>query len=59
MKNLILITYTLVFGFINAQEVQDLPWEKNIADREFLPYQKVREADVLWPKRLRRIIDIR
>jgi len=59
MKNLILITYTLVFGFINAQEVQDLPWEKNIADREFLPYQKVREADVFWSKRLWRIIDIR
>lgn len=59
MKKFILIILVLIIGFVNAQEIQDLPWEKNISDREYLPYQKVREADVFWSKRLWRIIDIR
>lgn len=58
MKNLVLLILILSTCTLFAQ-IQDTPWKKNIADREFLPYQKVREADVFWSKRLWRIIDTR
>lgn len=59
MKNFFVIGFSFLFSAMSAQEVRDLSWDKNIADREFLPYQKVREADVFWSKRLWRIIDLR
>lgn len=59
LPNISFIAFSFLFGILNAQVVQDSPWEKNISERQYLSYQKVREADVFWSKRIWRIIDIR
>ncbi len=38
----------------------DSPYERtNLRDRRVLPYDHIREADVMWEKRLWRVIDVR
>lgn len=55
---MIMLTVFL-FENIIAQDIQDFAWKKQIEEREPLAYQKVREADVFWSKRLWQIIDTR
>lgn len=44
----------------NAQKVLDKPWIKeNTPTRRVVPYTHVREADVMWHKRIWREIDLR
>ena len=61
MKNLLLAAlFVLVFGFANAQEPIDGVYEKvTTVEKEIIPYDDIREADVFWSKRLWRIIDTR
>ncbi len=59
MKYLILVLGMAINFTVFCQLKQDSPYKKNFADREFIPYQKVREADVFWSKRIWRIIDTR
>lgn len=43
-----------------AQDVEQLPWgQQNRKDMKPLPYEYVREADVMWSKNIWRVIDIR
>jgi gliding motility associated protien GldN len=45
---------------IKAQKVLDKPWVKeNTPTRRVIPYTHVREADVMWHKRVWRTIDLR
>lgn len=60
---LILVT-TCLFGITlsesKAQKVLDKPWIKeNTPTRRVVPYTHVREADVMWHKRIWREIDLR
>jgi len=60
----ILIIVSLIFLGIasaNAQyKVLDKPWVKeNTLTRRVIPYTHVREADVMWSRRVWRIIDLR
>ena len=44
----------------SAQKVLDKPWIKeNTPTRRVVPYTHVREADVMWHKRIWREIDLR
>ena len=58
MKSIFFILIS-VTNFNVFSQIQDTPWKKNISEREFIPYQEVREADVFWSKRLWQIIDTR
>ncbi|MGB0883003.1 MAG: gliding motility protein GldN [Vicingaceae bacterium] len=51
----------LGFGSANAQyKVLDKPWVKeNTPTRRVVPYTHVREADVMWNRRIWRVIDLR
>lgn len=43
-----------------AQDLEQLPWQQqNRKDMKPLPYEYVREADVMWSKNIWRVIDIR
>ncbi len=43
-----------------AQDIEQLPWQQqNRKDMKPLPYEYVREADVMWSKNIWRVIDIR
>lgn len=56
----ILIGLTLSSTDMNAQKVLDKPWIKeNTPTRRVVPYTHVREADVMWHKRIWREIDLR
>lgn len=61
MKNLFTIALLLLtYGIAKAQAPIDGVYEKVITvEKEILPYDKIREADVFWSKRLWRIIDTR
>lgn len=59
MKNLLILIMLFVGQNVLGQQIQDSPWKKNITEREYIPYQTVREADVFWSKRIWRIIDAR
>lgn len=66
MKTLRLTLLSLVcVGFfsteeVSAQKVLDKPWIKeNTPTRRVVPYTHVREADVMWHKRIWREIDLR
>lgn len=62
---LILLSTVLLSMFIitsdaNAQKVLDKPWIKeNTPTRRVVPYTHVREADVMWHRRVWRTIDLR
>ena len=67
MKKIILltITFTLAFSFfssnnVDAQFVNDGIYVKeNAPGRTPVPYPSIREADVMWAKRIWRIVDLR
>lgn len=45
---------------VNAQKILDKPWIKeNTPTRRVVPYTHVREADVMWHRRIWREIDLR
>src|SRR5579864_2778719 len=50
----------LVPGFMFAQEPLDGAYQKTTTkEKEVIPYDYVREADVFWAKRIWRVIDVR
>lgn len=62
MKRLSLfISALLLLGFgLQAQELVDGVYEKvTTVEKEIIPYDDIREADVFWSKRIWRIIDTR
>ncbi|MCU4163898.1 gliding motility protein GldN [Carboxylicivirga caseinilyticus] len=64
MKRIILILVILVsFGsidFISAQQVnKELYTKDHVPNRKPIPYAHIREADVLWAKKIWRVIDLR
>ncbi|MCO6499471.1 MAG: gliding motility protein GldN [Vicingus serpentipes] len=64
LVRLILLTIVLAtFGELNhvsAQKILDKPWIKeNTPTRRVVPYTHVREADVMWHRRIWREIDLR
>ena len=59
---LLTIILTTVGGLTNldAQKILDKPWIKeNTSTRRVVPYTHVREADVMWHRRIWREIDLR
>ncbi|MFO8001392.1 MAG: gliding motility protein GldN, partial [Marinilabilia sp.] len=65
-KQLLLFVLTCAFAMMGAlqtqaqEEVIDGLFEKqHVINREPVPYPSIREADVMWAKRVWRIIDLR
>ncbi|MCB9255987.1 MAG: gliding motility protein GldN [Chitinophagales bacterium] len=62
MKKLfsLLVSSVCALGFVSAQDVIDGVYEKvTTVEKEIIPYDDIREADVFWSKRIWRSIDIR
>lgn len=62
MKKLFLLigSSLLGFGYVAAQDVIDGVYEKvTTIEKEIIPYDDIREADVFWSKRVWRTIDVR
>nr|WP_321406105.1 gliding motility protein GldN [uncultured Carboxylicivirga sp.] len=64
MKRIILILVILAsFGgkeFVSAQQVnKELYTKDHVPNRKPIPYAHIREADVLWAKKIWRVIDLR
>lgn len=61
MKKLFIIPVLLLATtFVNAQDVIDGVYEKvTTVEKEIIPYDDIREADVFWSKRVWRVIDTR
>ncbi len=61
MKKLFIIPILLLLiNVTNAQDVIDGVYEKvTTVEKEIIPYDDIREADVFWQKRIWRIIDTR
>lgn len=61
MKKILVIAVALsCISILNAQDVIDGVYEKvTTVEKEIIPYDDVREADVFWSKRLWRVIDTR
>lgn len=62
MKKLfsLLLSALCLIGFIQAQDVIDGVYEKVVTvEKEIIPYDDIREADVFWSKRIWRTIDVR
>ena len=54
------ILSTISVTEVKAQKVLDKPWIKeNTPTRRVIPYTHVREADVMWHRRVWRQIDLR
>ena len=50
----------IVSGFLFAQEPLDGAWVKTTTkEKEVIPYDYIREADVFWAKRIWRVVDVR
>ena len=41
------------------QPLNDITVRTSVAEREVLPYEDVREADIMWQKRIWRVLDVR
>lgn len=59
MKQLLFIIITLFSSNISAQPLDDIVDRKILKERKVLAYAPLREADLLWEKRVWRIIDVR
>jgi len=63
MKNFLLLTFVVFcVQFTKAQETKPLDGayiEERTLTRKFLPYSNIREADVLFKKRIWRVLDMR
>jgi len=69
MKNYFLMLFSIIsFSTIQSQSVLDekqpkyptTPWTKeNVTNKKPIPYTNLREADVMWSKRIWRVIDLR
>ncbi len=62
LRSLIVLALILLSStFVDAQyKVLDKPWVKeNTPTRRVVPYTHVREADVMWHRRVWRTIDLR
>ncbi|MBP7477295.1 MAG: gliding motility protein GldN [Chitinophagales bacterium] len=56
----LLLAALFVSGLMNAQDLLDGVFEKiTLKEKEILAYEHIREADVMWSKRIWRVIDIR
>lgn len=61
----VLFAFTLIITGLNAQTVnsqqpRDAAYDKpTIAERQIVPYDHIREADVFWSKRIWRVVDTR
>ncbi len=64
-KQLLIFGLLIVFGFgsfsVNAQEevIDGLFEKQHVSNRQPVPYPSIREADVLWSKKVWRVIDLR
>jgi hypothetical protein len=58
---LIILLLTLVFDLtgLKAQEVLDLYPKQHMEKRKAVPYQYLREADVMWSKTVWRVIELK
>src|SRR5580693_5474537 len=57
---IVLAVVLLYAGAVFAQEPLDGAWTKTTTkEKEVIPYDYVREADVFWAKRIWRVIDVR
>lgn len=55
-----LLLSATMLSFVNAQDIIDGVYEKvTTVEKEIIPYDDIREADVFWSKRVWRIIDVR
>ncbi len=61
MKKLTVVVIIILSFFISGySQVLDGTYEKeNVPSRRPIPYQNIREADVMWAKKIWRIIDLR
>jgi gliding motility associated protien GldN len=62
MKKLLslFVSAVCLSGMVKAQEVIDGVYEKVVTvEKEIIPYDDIREADVFWSKRIWRTIDVR
>ena len=60
MKQLnILMFLVLISSFTFAQPLDDIVERKLIKERNVLAYKPLREADIMWEKRVWRVIDVR
>lgn len=60
VAGLFVIPFCVGSGSVNAQTVLDGPYVKeHTPTRKVVPYTHLREADVMWAKRIWRIIDLR
>lgn len=59
-KFLIAVALLMSTGAVFAQEPLDGAWVKTTTkEKEVIPYDYIREADVFWAKRIWRIVDVR
>jgi gliding motility associated protien GldN len=60
MKKLLVFASALFFGLTTYAQPLDGIYEKVVTvEKEIIPYDHIREADVFWAKRIWRIIDVR
>src|SRR5579871_435802 len=59
-RSIVLASILFFSGALMAQEPLDGAWTKStIKEKDVIPYDYVREADVFWAKRIWRTIDVR
>lgn len=60
MKKIIaLLPAFLFFGILLAQPLDDITTRSTLKDRRVLKYPGLRESDIMWEKRIWRVIDVR
>jgi len=59
LKLLFLLPFLSLFTTADAQVRDDIVDRNLLQDRQILPYQPLREADIFWEKRIWRVVDFR
>ena len=61
MKNslFLILLFSVIINSLNAQALDDIVQRSLLKDRKLLKYPPIREADILWEKRIWRVIDVR